>query len=248
MRSFRGGSSPPRGRYERLFGVNPDRRDVDGCRAPCWHFRNGSFLSPVSPHPFLTLGSSQIEQTGTVFPLTSHGDQPNNRVKAIFDTAAGNGGGVFIDDMAGESATLTNVTITNNRAHIGSSGSGGVIDQAAGIVTLGNTIVAGNFTGASGTTADDVKRTLSASSSFNLFGTGGSGGLTSANNNQINVANPGLAGLANNGGPTQTVALLAGSPALDAGSNALATAAGLTADQRGTGFTRFADGPDADTT
>src|SRR5206468_12931811 len=43
-------------------------------------------------------------------------------------------------------------------------------------------------------------------------------------------------------------ALLSGSPALDAGSNTLATNAGLTTDQRGTGFNRSVDGPDADTT
>jgi hypothetical protein len=37
------------------------------------------------------------------------------------------------------------------------------------------------------------------------------------------------------GGPTQTHALLAGSPAINAGSNAAASAAGLTTDQRGFG-------------
>ena len=50
------------------------------------------------------------------------------------------------------------------------------------------------------------------------------------------IANPGLAPLANYGGPTKTMALMAGSPALDAGSNALAVDAEgnpLAADQRG---------------
>ena len=43
---------------------------------------------------------------------------------------------------------------------------------------------------------------------------GGSGGLNNgSNNNQVGVANPGLGTLASNGGPTQTVALLPGSPA-----------------------------------
>ena len=57
--------------------------------------------------------------------------------------------------------------------------------------------------------------------------------MTATNGNQINVANPGLGALANNGGPTQTHALLPSSPALNAGSNTLATNAGLTTDQRG---------------
>src|SRR4029079_17095242 len=87
------------------------------------------------------------------------------------------------------------------------------------------------------------------SSSFNLIGTGGSGGLTNGvNNNQVGVANPRLGPLAANRGPTLTQALLSGSPALDGGDNAIAVAAGLTTDQRGAGFTRIVDGPDADTT
>ena len=38
----------------------------------------------------------------------------------------------------------------------------------------------------------------------------------------VGATNPGLGALANNGGPTETIALLAGSPAIGAGSNALA--------------------------
>jgi len=57
---------------------------------------------------------------------------------------------------------------------------------------------------------------------------------TPGTGNQFGVSNPGLDVLANNGGPTQTLALLAGSPAIDTGSNPAA----LTTDQRGTGFPR----------
>lgn len=49
------------------------------------------------------------------------------------------------------------------------------------------------------------------------------------NNNIVGVANPGLAPLGNYGGPTQTVALLPGSPAIDAGTSTGAPAT----DQRG---------------
>ena len=66
------------------------------------------------------------------------------------------------------------------------------------------------------------------------------------NGNQVGVANPGLGPLADNGGPTQTIALMTGSPAIDAGSNALAvdpsTGQTLTTDQRGTGFARIVNG------
>ncbi len=55
-----------------------------------------------------------------------------------------------------------------------------------------------------------------------------------------------LGALANNGGPTQTHRLLAGSAAIDRGSNALAVNpsnnTALTTDQRGAGFPRIVDG------
>ena len=50
-----------------------------------------------------------------------------------------------------------------------------------------------------------------------------------------------LGPLADNGGPTQTFALLAGSPAIDAGSNALIPA-GVVTDQRGPGYPRIVGG------
>src|SRR5262249_2915769 len=94
-----------------------------------------------------------------------------------------------------------------------------------------------------GTTADDIGSAgagLVATSSFNLIGTGGAGGLADGvNHNQVGVSNPGLGTLADNGGPTKTGALLPRSPAPDAGDDSLADAAGLTTDQRGTGFDRF---------
>jgi fibronectin-binding autotransporter adhesin len=48
-----------------------------------------------------------------------------------------------------------------------------------------------------------------------------------------------LGPLQNNGGPTRTMAPQAGSPAIDQGVNQLAIDAGLTTDQRGTGFPRI---------
>jgi hypothetical protein len=128
--------------------------------------------------------------------------------------------------------TVISSTIADN--HVGSGGAGGldVVPQFPGTTTtLDNTIVALNTTG-SGSTPSDIAGTgtVTSSSAYNLIGTGGSGGLTNGvNGNQVGVANPGLGALANNGGPTQTMALLAGSPALDAGSGAATT----DTDQRG---------------
>lgn len=55
-------------------------------------------------------------------------------------------------------------------------------------------------------------------------------------------ANPLLGPLANNGGPTQTHALLAGSPALNTGPDPVPTFTGNDFDQRGPGFVRVVNG------
>jgi hypothetical protein len=99
---------------------------------------------------------------------------------------------------------------------------------------LNNTLIAGNT--ASGSDPD-VRGVVIASSGFNLIGDGsGMTGISNGvNGNHIGTSvspiNPLLATLGNYGGPTQTLALLPGSPALDAGSNALD--GGATTDQRG---------------
>jgi hypothetical protein len=132
----------------------------------------------------------------------------------------------------------------------GGIGNGTLSDD--GTATLDNTIVALNTNGSgSGATPDDISSSygsiVSSSSAYNLIGIGGSDGLTNGTNgNQVGVADPGLGTLASNGGPTQTIALLPSSPAIDAGSNALAvdptTGNPLTTDQRGPGFPRIVNG------
>ena len=175
------------------------------------------------------------------------------------NSAAGNGGGVV---NLGGTVTSVNSTISDNRADsdANSIGTGGGIHHGSGTTTLHNTIVAGNFN-EDGVTdaADDISGTVNAASSFNLIGTGGAGGLTNGvNNNQVGVANAGLGPLADNGGLTQTHALLSTSSAVETGGNANLPAdtfdldgdadmgETLPVDQRGLGFPRNADSQDAD--
>jgi hypothetical protein len=54
--------------------------------------------------------------------------------------------------------------------------------------------------------------------------------------------NPMLGALADNGGPTKTMALLDGSPAIDAGPNPVATFIGNDSDQRGLPWVRIYGG------
>jgi hypothetical protein len=135
--------------------------------------------------------------------------------------------------------TLTNVTVTANRANTsGGGGHGGglfILSNGPGAQVLHNTLVAGNFNGASGAARDDVFGALDGSSDYNLVGdgTGMTGIAQGVNGNLVGTSaspiNALLGPLQDNGGPTLTCALLADSPARAAGSIAYATAT----DQRG---------------
>ena len=163
------------------------------------------------------------------------------------------GGGIVVGS---HTVIITNSTITNNRADFNDDnfgGDGGISQTSGGTRILRNTIIAGNFRG-TGSVSTDVNLNVLATSSFNLIGdgTGLTGIVDGVNGNQVGTSvspiDPKLGPLANNGGPTLTHALLAGSTALDRGSNSLADSPGLTTDQRGPGFIRKADSADADTT
>jgi hypothetical protein len=146
------------------------------------------------------------------------------------------GGGIDTESFSGLLAV--NATIADNNVGLGGSG-GGLWKNGSGTSALYNTIVALNTNGSgNGATADDVayQGNTPVSGSFNLIGQGGSGGLTNGTNgNQVGVADPGLDpnGLQNNGGPTQTIALLASSPAINAGRATIAGVAVPQTDQRG---------------
>jgi hypothetical protein len=145
----------------------------------------------------------------------------------IADNIAQGAGGGFYD--TGATAILVNDTIAFNQAGT-AAGLGGGLATTFTNTDLINTIIAKN-TVIGGTTASDISGTLSGVAKYDLIGTGGAGGLINGtNNNQVGVANPLLGNLASNGGLTQTVMLLPGSPAINTGSTA---SYGLTTDQRG---------------
>ena len=139
------------------------------------------------------------------------------------NTAAGFGGGIFNREGT---LNLTSVTVAFNSA----TNTGGGVYNEFGTANLSNTIVANNTAAA----APDFSGAILSTSSFNLIGNGqGTTDITNGtNSNQVgtsaNPIDPKLAPLANNGGATQTHALLFGSPAIDQGNSF-----GLTTDQRG---------------
>ena len=139
-------------------------------------------------------GLSDIEGTLTLTDSTVSGN-----------SASANGGGVY--NLS--SATLTDCTVSGNSAEVG-----GGLDNASGTTKLANTIIAGNMAG----TTPDGSGTFS-SEGNNLIGEteGSSGWVTSdLTGTTAQPLNPLLAPLGNYGGPTQTMALMPGSPAIDA--------------------------------
>jgi hypothetical protein len=158
----------------------------------------------------------------------------------------GNGGGVNNHQLM----WVTNCTVAFNNA-ITNTGNGIYHDAAgAGASNIRNTIV--NHNGPSGRGPDTGGPF--ASQGHNLVGNAdGSTGFTADGDQAGDSIGPGLTPLgplANNGGPTQTHALLPGSTAIDAGDNCVTEPAHcgdaniptLTTDQRGAGINRLVNG------
>jgi hypothetical protein len=183
------------------------------------------------------------------------------RDSAITGNTAGNGGGIFAD---GGTLIVTNTTVSGNT--VGGSG-GGVYNHGIGSVTLANVTVAFNTSTnavAAGCGVDNdgdgtfrFKDSLIAKNSintttpsdcsgafisggYNLLGVGCGFALQTGDQtgSLFNPLDPKVGVLADNGGATQTHALLAGSPALDAGDDSAGgckdeLGATFTTDQRG---------------
>jgi CSLREA domain-containing protein len=159
----------------------------------------------------------------------------NRRTLTMANSTVSGNTGIGITSLdSGTSLTLTNCTITENSIY-------GVASFGA---TVGNNLIAGND-------GSDVMGSYN-SLGHNLIGNADGGGISgpamgfNATGDQVGTGAapvvPLIGPLADNGGPTLTHALLAGSPALDAGNNALAKDANnnpLLTDQRGAG--RIAD-------
>jgi hypothetical protein len=193
-------------------------------------------------------GGGIYNQSGTlnVTRSTFSGNSATGGSGVGSNTVGGGGVGGAISN--GGALTVTNSTLSGNSATGGIFGSGGGISASAGSVK--SSIIANNT---ARTANPDVFGSFT-SQGFNLIGkndgaaTSFPAGNPNANNDIVGTGaapvdpklDPG--GGKNNGGPTQTVALLFGSPAIDKGTSAGLTG-NLSSDQRGTGFPRTFDDP-----
>ena len=150
--------------------------------------------------------------------------------------AADNGGGLFIDHDC--IVTIANCTFINNTADYDNNGTGfggGICNgiSSNSTISISNTIVVDNISGASAN--DDIYNETGGmvNSSYNIVGffTGYTAGTGDITGDQPSLN---LGPLQNNGGATETHALLTGSIAIDAGDPAFTSP--LDFDQRGDGF------------
>ena len=147
----------------------------------------------------------------------------------------GLGGGIF---TAYGDVILESSTVTGNESALASGGGVYIVsyNQQPSLLTIENSIVAGNLSSVTSSNARDgnefflganvqltVNDSLIGATDLAIGGTGNQVGTS------VNPVNPLLGPLADNGGRTQTHALLAGSPAINAGNDSVTQ----TEDQRG---------------
>ena len=157
------------------------------------------------------------------------------------NVARNNGGGIFNESTADSFSS----TIANNRADADSNGSGiggGVFNLSGNTFNFQNTIIANNQVGSNPNNIRDCAGTLT-SKGYNLIRITPPGECNVAPvTGDVFSSDPLLGPLQNNGGSTQTHALLAGSPAIDGGNPGGCgdNLGALLTDQRG--FPRSIDG------
>jgi hypothetical protein len=172
----------------------------------------------------MTITNSTISDN--VGSFSAGGISADGSVAITNSTISGNiNGGVF----SSGSLWISDSTISGNASSFKGAGI-----ESTGSLVLNGTIVAGN-TAIGHLAMGDVSGAVAPSSSHNLIGdgtgltgiaNGGTGNLIGTASAPIDAR---LGPLADNGGPTFTEALLAGSPAIDGG----VSIPGLTTDQRG---------------
>lgn len=187
----------------------------------------------------LTLNNSAVTGNTAGDTFWGGGVYGNSTITLNNTTVSGNsanngsGGGIYAWQNGPVIITLNNSTVSNNSANLG----GGIGADAHGsfAVNLKNSIVAGNF----GVYYPDCSAIIS-SLGYNLMGNNSGCTINPITGDLIGTStdpiNPALGPLQNNGGTSLTHALIANSPAIDAGNPASPGSGGnacLSTDQRG---------------
>lgn len=151
--------------------------------------------------------------------------------------------------------TLANATVTGNAANANGGGVAnlqitGLYGSLSGNLALERSLISGNTAGSAGPQVHSAGAgVVATANNHNLLGASGAAGVVGLTPGPTDIVpTVGVAAilqgtLANNGGPTQTHALVANSPAIDAGPTAACAVAPINSrDQRGEFRSRNADG------
>jgi len=192
-----------------------------------------------------TFSYSSADLGGAIFHYDGTADFTGTTFKY---NAANNSNGGAIYSQQDATLTITNSTFTGNSGFYGSAvlspgatnvvsianstfsdnGTGEALDVGNGTLNMENTILANSTGGTdctlpSGTMGSDINNLIES----NAAGPDNCG-------TPVSTSDPKLGILTNNGGPTETMALVTGSPAIDAGDDATCAAAPVNGvDQRG---------------
>ncbi len=189
-------------------------------------------------------GNSAAEGAGGI---KMSGDSLTINNSTITGNSALYGGGL---SLYYGSTVINQSTIVGNTATGTSNGGGGVLLYDNAQLTLSGTIISGNSSVVSG---DDLALYGTVLEPLALYGTVLDADVTADNSligdvdsritvsgsNNISATDPMVGALADNGGATMTMALLDGSPAIDAGPDPVVTFIGNEFDQRGLPFVRI---------
>jgi hypothetical protein len=174
-----------------------------------------------------------IENTGTLTVTNS----------TLSDNSSGGGGGIYNTGTL----AVTNSTLSGNSVTSPGAAGGGIFNDG-GTLTITNSTLSGNSATANngggifnnGGTLNYANTIIANSSSLNDCFNNATIGTNTKNLVEDNTCSPAVHGdpklgpLANNGGSTWTLALLAGSPAIDAGNDSVCTNSPVSGlDQRG---------------
>ncbi|MCA8999382.1 MAG: hypothetical protein KDA80_20475, partial [Planctomycetaceae bacterium] len=205
-----------------------------------------------------TISLERVTIAGNTSDLSGAGLAAYGPATIVNTTVSGNSakndaGGILIRNPA----LITNTTITGNRSDSDGNSpnrGGGIRNGGGAVLTLHNSIVAGNLDGTGSTASDIVNVGTIASAKNNVIGDAAtSAGINDGTDgNIVGVGGTGTRAIGTILDPTLMVTdgvrlhrLVNGSPALNAGSNALsvdANSSRLQFDQRGGPFVRVSEG------
>jgi CSLREA domain-containing protein len=224
----------------RVFLVNAGTSVISGLTVTGGSATSGAGISNVNPAS-LTLNHCHIfDNTATASGGggIASGTQLNiNHSTISHNESPGQGGGIINSSIA----VITNSTFSNNTAASGggianvgpltlnsvtiasnhaTNFGGGIVTPGIGQSNFANTLIADNTATNS---SPDCNGANIISQDYNLIENPSGCSLSGATTHNITGVDPLLGPLQNNGGPTPTRALLAGSPAIDQGNTALTT-------------------------